>query len=76
MNEDVCEADYAIWCERSTIADCFRDLNLPRLAEKVMDLPANIGIIEQYLSIIKREANRVKNIDVLSRLYFSGLIYG
>ena len=72
----VCEADYAIWKERSVIADCLRDLGMPALATEAMYAPANIGHIEKFLSIIKKSADKVKHSDVYERLYFAGLIYG
>lgn len=72
----ICEADYAIWKERSVIADCLNDLNMPELAKEVHKAPVNGGIISKYLDIITRTADKVKHSDVLDRLYFAGLIYG
>lgn len=76
MYNDICEADYAIWCERPTIADCLSKLGFNKLAKEVMKAPANVGIINKYLSIIKAEAIKRKNNDVLNRLLSARLIYG
>ncbi len=72
----ICEADFAIWKERSVIADCLVDVGLPELAKEVHNAPANVGIISKYLDIITRTADKIKHSDVLERLYFAGLIYG
>ena len=70
------EADYRIWCERSTIADCLRTIGLPIMAAKAMDYETPREIIDRFLNIIKREATIAKRHDVLEQLHFAGLIYG
>ena len=76
MYNDICEADYAMWCERPMIADCLVKLGLNKLAKEVIKAPANVGIISNYLSIIKAEAIKRRNSDVLNRLLAARLIYG
>jgi hypothetical protein len=62
------EADYALWLERFTMADCFRALDMNEKAEKVMRAPANMTILAQFVAIIKRIAKKQKNNDVLELL--------
>ena len=67
---------YAIWSQRSTIADCLQDLDMPVLAVKAMKPTATRELIDSFLHIIQREANRLQRHDVLERLFFAGLVYG
>lgn len=70
------DGSFAIWRERSTIAECLRDLDMPILAVKSMKDSATRELIDSFLNIIWREANRLQRHDVLERLFFAGLIYG
>lgn len=75
MNEYLGDKDYAIWKERSIIADCLRDLGLSDLATQ-LHTPTCNGDIMPYIHLIQKIADKTKNNDVLDRLYFAGLIYG
>jgi len=70
------ESDYSTWSTLSTIADALRDLGLKDKADEMMVSLSNKGIIDKYLSIIIKAADKDKHADVLERLYFAGLIYG
>ena len=70
------DGSFAIWKERSTIAECLRDLDMPVLAAKSTHKSATNELIDSFLHIITREANRLQRHDVLERLFFAGLIYG
>jgi len=70
------DGSFAIWKERSTVAECLRDLDMPILAVKSMQESATNELIDSFLHIIQREANRLQRHDVLERLFFAGLIYG
>lgn len=76
MNSYQGEGGFAIWNERSTVADCLRDLGMDELAQKAMKPCTTQELIKKFLTIIEREANKLKKHDVLERLYFAGLIYG
>jgi hypothetical protein len=70
------DAAYAIWNERSIIADCLKDLGFEDLAKKAMQSTTTQELIKKFLTIIEREAAAIKRQDVLEQLYFAGLIYG
>lgn len=70
------EIDFEMWSIRSVIADCFKDLGLVNIANQAIQIPANDGIIDEYVAIIKNEAERKKDSNILDRLYFAGLING
>jgi hypothetical protein len=70
------DAHYAIWSERSVIADCLRKLGLDKLANGVHTPDIKEDIIANYVNLIKMIAEATKDNDVLDRLYFAGLIYG
>lgn len=70
------DAAFGIWSERSTIADCLNMMNLPLMAEKALDFKTPRKIIDDFLTIIKREAAIAKRHDVLEILHFAGLVYG
>ena len=67
---------YDIWKERSVIADCLDDLDLPNLAKEALEKSANGKLMERLLDIIEFKAKKQNRHDVLERLYFAGLIYG
>jgi len=60
--------DYAV------LSDCLRQYGHSDLANKLLT-STKIGFFDQCLSIIKKEAIKRFDNDVLERLYFSGLIY-
>ena len=62
------EADYALWQERSIMADCFLSLGLKDIAAKMMNISPNMAIIADYVAIIKHQAIAQQNIDVLDTL--------
>jgi hypothetical protein len=66
--------DFEHWCEQSVIADCLRDVGLPNIANKMMKSTANPMIFDHYLSIIKTQAKRINDIDVINRLAQRGLL--
>lgn len=76
MNNASCGNDFAIWKERSVIADCLRDLGMDDFAAKAIKPDTQQELIEKFLSIIQIEAYKLKKHDVLEKLSFAGLIYG
>ncbi len=70
------EAAYAIWSERSVIADCLHDLGMKDLAPQAVKASTSPELISKFLNIIESTAKKLKRHDVLERLYFAGLIYG
>lgn len=64
------EYEYMKWYQRSVMADCFRALGLNGLAIKIM----KVEQIDQYLPIIKSEAKRVNNLELLTYLASNGLL--
>lgn len=71
---DICEADYAAWKERSTMADCASEVGLDEVAKKLIKAPANTGVLSRYLAIIVSTAYKNGNDDVIDRLHYAGLI--
>ena len=67
---------FAIWSERSVIADSLRDLGMDDFAKKALLPDTGFELINKFLSIIEIEARKLKRHDVLERLYFAGLVYG
>lgn len=76
MNELSSDGAYAIWSERSVIADCLRTMGLNLMADKAINPTTPQEIINKFLNIIEKEAKVAKRHDVLDQLYFAGLIYG
>lgn len=70
------EAHYAMWSERSVIADALNSLGMKDLSTKAINPSTSGELISKFLNIIEREANRLKRHDVLEQLYFAGLVYG
>jgi len=70
------DAHYAIWSDRSVIADCLRTMGLDIMAAKAVHPETSQELINSFLNIIEKEAKVAKRHDVLDQLYFAGLIYG
>lgn len=70
------DAQYAIWSERSVIADCLRTMGLNIMAEKALLPSTSQEIITKFLHILESEATIAKRHDVLEQLHFAGLVYG
>ena len=70
-NTNICEIDYAMWKQRGIIADCFNDL-----AMKVQGEPANLGIFQDYIAILRDAATKLEHNDVLDKLASHGLLLG
>jgi hypothetical protein len=56
------------------VADCLRQYGHSELANQLLT-STKIGFFDQCLNIIKNEAVKRFDNNVLERLYFSGLIY-
>jgi hypothetical protein len=76
MNELSSDGAFAIWSERSVIADCLVDLGMKDLATKAVIPHTSQEIINKFLVTIESTAKKLKRHDVLERLHFAGLIYG
>jgi hypothetical protein len=76
MYELSSDGAYAIWSERSVIADCLKTMGLDIMAKKAIDPETPQEIINRFLLIIEKEAKVAQRHDVLDQLYFAGLIYG
>ncbi len=78
MNSSELQGDshYAIWSERSAIADCLSMIGKEDLAKRAVQPSTSQELIKKFLHIIEREATQTNRQDVLERLYFAGLIYG
>lgn len=76
MNQYTGEDYYQIWNEKSVLADCFRKLGLTDLANQLHTEPLNGDIIEKYVALAKKHAQKNQDTDVIDRLCFAGLIYG
>lgn len=70
------EASYAIWKDRSVIADCLRLMGLNVMADKAIQMATPQELINKFLHIIEKEARVAQRHDVLETLYFAGLVNG
>ena len=76
MSNYIGEDFYQIWNQKSVLADCFRKLGRADLANELHTGPLNGDIIEKYVVLAKKHAEKNQDNDVIERLCFAGLIYG